>query len=43
MHVQRRFFLAYQTYRFFTLIYSLVAQQPILSRYYRNCTVLFYK
>ena len=31
------FFFAYETYRFFTLIYSLVAQQPILSRYYRNC------
>ena len=32
------FFFAYDTYRFFTLIYFLVARQPILSRYYRNST-----
>ena len=39
MHVQRFFFFfffAYETYRLFTLIYFLVARQPILSRYYRN-------
>ena len=42
MHVQRCFFFfAYETYRFFTLIYFLVARQPILSRYYRNSPFIY--
>ena len=35
------FFFAYETYRFFTLIYFLVARQPILSRYYRNSPFIY--